>query len=42
MVVEWGGRTLSAVVSISDRRRTIVKVSFMEGDPPFVITTEPK
>ena len=42
MVVEWGGRTLSAVVPISDRRRTIVKVSFMEGDRPFVITTEPK
>jgi len=42
MVVEWGGRTLSAVVPISDRKRTIVKVSFMEGDRPFVITTEPK
>jgi len=42
MVVEWGGRTLSAVVPISDRKKTIVKVSFMEGDRPFVITTEPK
>jgi hypothetical protein len=42
MVVEWGGRTLSAVVPISDRKRTIVNVSFMEGDRPFVITTEPK
>lgn len=42
MVVEWGGRTLSAVVPISDGKRTIVEVSFMEGDPPFVITTEPK
>jgi hypothetical protein len=42
MVVEWGGRTLSAVVPISDRKRTIVRVSFMEGDRPFVITTEPQ
>lgn len=42
MVVEWGGRTLSAVVPVSDRRKTIVEVSFMEGDRPFVITTEPK
>jgi hypothetical protein len=42
MVVEWGGRTLSTVVPISDGRRTIVRVSFMEGDRPFVITTEPK
>jgi hypothetical protein len=41
MVVEWGGRTLSAVVPISDRKRTIVKVSFMGGDRPFVITAEP-
>jgi hypothetical protein len=42
MVVEWGGRTLSAMVPISDGKRTNVKVSFMEGDRPFVITTEPK
>ena len=42
MVVEWGGRTLSAVVPVSDRKKTIVEVSFMEGDRPFVITTEPK
>lgn len=42
MVVEWGGRTLSTVVPISDGRRTIVEVSFMKGDRPFVITTEPK
>ena len=42
MVVEWGGRTLSAVVPISDGKRTIVNVSFMEGDRPFVITTEPE
>jgi hypothetical protein len=42
MVVEWGGRTLSAVVPISDGKRTIVNVSFIEGDRPFVITTEPK
>ena len=42
MVVEWGDRTLSAVVPISDGKRTIVKVSFMGGDRPFVITTEPK
>jgi hypothetical protein len=42
MVVEWGGRTLSAVVPISDGKRTIVKVSFLEGDRPFVITTEDK
>lgn len=42
MEVEWGGRTLSAVVPISDGKRTIVKASFMGGDRPFVITTEPK
>jgi hypothetical protein len=42
MVVTWGGRTLSAVVPILDGRRTIVEVSFMEGDRPFVITTEPE
>jgi hypothetical protein len=42
MVVEWGGRTLSAVVPVSDRKKTIVRVSFMKGDQPFVITTEPK
>jgi hypothetical protein len=42
MVVEWGGRTLSAVVPISNGKRTIVKVSFMKDDRPFVITTEPK
>ena len=42
MVVEWGGRTLSAVVPVLDSRKTIVEVSFMEGDSPFVITTEPK
>lgn len=42
MVVEWGGRTLSAVVPISDRKRTIVEVSFMGNERPFVITTEPE
>jgi hypothetical protein len=42
MVVEWGGRTLSAMVPISNGKRTTVRVSFMEGDRPFVITTEPK
>ncbi len=42
MVVEWGGRTLSTVVPIVDGRRTIVEVSFMKGDQPFVITTEPE
>jgi len=42
MVVAWKNRTLSTNVFIKDRQRTIVTVSFMKGDRPFVVSYEPE
>jgi hypothetical protein len=42
MVVSWGGRELSTNVLIKDGQRTIVRVSFMKGDQPFVVSYEPE
>jgi hypothetical protein len=42
MVVWWRGREQSTRVVIADGQRTIVTVSFMPGDVPFVISTEPE
>ena len=41
LVVTMPGRELSTEVLIMDRHRTIVEVSFMKGDQPFVISNEP-
>jgi len=42
VVVSWKGREQSTKVVISNGQRTIVTVSFMRGDEPFVITYEPE
>lgn len=41
MVVSIPGRQLPIEVLIMDRHRTIVEVSFMKGDEPFVVTHVP-
>ncbi len=42
MVVSIRGRTLSTNVLISKGMKTIVRVSFMKGDEPFVISHQPE
>jgi len=42
MVVSWKGRELSTNVLITDRRRTVVTVSFLKGEEPFVVSYEPE
>jgi hypothetical protein len=42
MVVSWKGRELSTNVLIKDRQRTIVTVSFMKNDVPFMVSYEPE
>lgn len=42
IVVTWKGRELSSNVVISNGHRTIVTVSFMRGDDPFVVSYEPE
>jgi len=42
MVVAWKNRELSTTVLIKDRQRTIVTVSFMKKDKPFVVSYEPE
>jgi hypothetical protein len=41
IVVEWGGRKLSTTILITNGYRTIVTVSFLKGDKPFVVSYEP-
>jgi hypothetical protein len=42
LVVSWKGREQSTDVLISKGRRTVVTVSFLRGDEPFVVTFEPE
>jgi hypothetical protein len=42
LVVSYKGRELSSKVLIAKGQRTNVRVSFMKGDEPFVITYEPE
>jgi hypothetical protein len=42
MVFSWKGMELSRSVLITNGYRTIVKVSFMKGDVPFVVSYEPE
>lgn len=42
IVVSWKGRVQSTSVLITKGHRTIVTVSFMKGDPPFVVSYEPE
>lgn len=42
IVVMWQGRELSSNVVISNRHRTIVTVSFIKGEEPFVFSYEPE
>ena len=42
MVVEWKGRWLATSVVIAKGQRTVVTVSFMKGDKPFVVSYEPE
>jgi hypothetical protein len=42
MVVTWRNQQLSTDVLISDHRRTVVTVSFMQKETPFVVTYEPE
>ncbi|MCU0290958.1 MAG: PEGA domain-containing protein [Thermoanaerobaculaceae bacterium] len=42
MVVTWRSLELSTNVVINRGQRTVVTVSFMKGDPAFVITHEPE
>ena len=41
MVVSIAGRELSSNIVIIDRQKTIVDVSFMKGDEPFVVSRVP-
>lgn len=42
IVVVWKGRELSSNVVITKGHRTVVAVSFMKGDQPFVVSYEPE
>jgi hypothetical protein len=42
IVVEWKGRRLSTNILIAKGQRTILVVSFMKGDPPFVVSYQPE
>jgi hypothetical protein len=42
IVVAWKGRELSSNVMITKGQRTVVVVSFMKGDQPFVVSYEPE
>jgi len=41
IVVEWGGRRLSTTILITNGYRTVVTVSFLKGDEPFVVSYQP-
>jgi hypothetical protein len=40
--VAWAERELSTTVPVVAGRRTVVSVSFLPGDEPFVVTSEPE
>jgi len=40
IVVSWKGRELSTTILITKGHRTVVTVSFMKGDKPFVVSYE--
>jgi len=42
IVVSWRGLELTSDVVITSGRRTILTVSFMKGEPPFVVSSEPE
>jgi len=42
ILVEWKGRWLSSSVVIAKGQRTVVTVSFMKGDQPFVVSYKPE
>jgi hypothetical protein len=42
IVVSWKGRELSSDILIVNGQRTVVVVSFMKGDQPFVVSYEPE
>ncbi len=42
IVAEWKGRRLSSNVVITKGQRTVVTVSFMKGDRPFVVSYVPE
>jgi hypothetical protein len=42
MVVNWRGREMASNVLITAGHRTVVTVSFIRGDEPFVVTYEPE
>jgi hypothetical protein len=42
IVVEWKGRRMSSNVVITKGQRTVVTVSFMKGEQPFVISYVPE
>ncbi len=42
IIVSWQGRVQSTNVLITKGHRTIVTVSFMKGDDPFVVSYEPE
>lgn len=42
IVVSWKSLELSSNVTITQGRRTMVTVSFMKGDQPFVVSSEPE
>jgi hypothetical protein len=42
MTVSWRGQEISSKVLIRNGERTVVAVSFMKGDDPFVISYEPE
>lgn len=42
IVVSWHGRELSSDIVIAKGQRTVVTVSFIEGEEPFVVSYEPE
>jgi hypothetical protein len=42
MVINWRGRQMASDVLITAGRRTVVTVSFIRGDEPFVVSYEPE
>ncbi len=42
IVVQWKRFELSSTIKILDRRRTIVEVSFLKKDQPFIVSYEPE
>ncbi len=42
LAASWGGRELTATVTIRNGQRTIVTISFMKGEQPFAVTYEPE